>query len=81
MLTVEEIDAEIAKREKLTQIDNLIKQKQGFASSSLEAQKSLLRPEQAATPTNEDFIPTSENLAAEQGLQGSFQGLLPKEKV
>ena len=32
----------------------------------LQPQQDLLRPEQAATPMNEDFIPTGENLAAEQ---------------
>ena len=33
---------------------------------ALQPQQDLLRPEQAATPMNEDFIPTGENLAAEQ---------------
>jgi len=33
---------------------------------ALQPQQDLLRAEQAATPMNEDFIPTGENLAAEQ---------------
>ena len=32
-----------------------------------------LRPEQAATPMNEDFIPTGENLAAEQARTDAIQ--------
>lgn len=58
MATIAEINAEIARRERLAEIDSLIAKKQ-----TEETPKEFLRVGQSATPVEEDFIPTTENLA------------------